>query len=141
MTDPRPSTTDDRPPFAPPAAPVADAPDDAPPSRVVPAMLGVLAILPTLMLALLMPAMFRLVDTGAMRPIELLATLLAWALLPTGIALLFFRRRGAFTVFVLAALVGLATVGSPFGRIVLAGVIVSLIGAVITWLRGRTPPA
>ena len=138
MTDPRPSTTDERQPLAPPAA---DAPDDAPTSRVVPAMLGVLAILPTLMLALLMPAMFRLVDTGAMRPIELFATLLAWALLPTGIALLFFRRRGAFAVFVLAALVGLATVGSPFGRIVLAGVIVSLIGAVIAWLRGRAPPA
>ena len=139
MTDPRPSPTDERQPFGPPVAPVADAPDDTPPSRVVPAMLGVLAILPTLMLALLMPAMFRLVDTGAMRPIELLATLLAWALLPTGIALLFLRRRGAFTVFVLAALVGLATAGSPFGRIVLAGVIVSVIGAVIAWLGGRKP--
>jgi hypothetical protein len=141
VTDSRPSTTDDPKPPAPPGVPAPDAPDDGPPSRVVPAMLGVLAILPTLMLGLLMPAMFRLVDLGSMGLLELLATLLAWLLLPAGIALLFLRRRGAFTVFVLAALVGLATLGSPFARIVLAGTIVSVIGAVIAWLRGRAPRA
>ena len=110
---------------------------DEPPSRVVAGILAVLAILPTLMLAILMPTMVRATAGGEMLPVHLLATVLALVLLPAGIALLFWRRRGAFTVFVLAALVGLATIGSPFGRIVLGGVMVSVIGAVVAWLRGR----
>ena len=108
-----------------------------PPSRVVAGILGVLAILPTLMLSVLMPTMVRATEGGEMSPLHLAATVLALVLLPAGIALLFWRKRGAFTVFVLAALVGLATIGSPFGRIVLGGVMVSVIGAVVAWLRGR----
>lgn len=111
---------------------------DEPPSRVVAGILAVLAILPTLMLAILMPTMVRATADGAMLPAHLLATALALVLLPGGIALLFWRRRGAFTVFVLAALVGLATLGSPFGRIVLGGVMVSVIGAVVAWLRAHS---
>jgi len=111
--------------------------DDGAQSRVVPAVVGVLAILPTLMLAMLMPEMFKATREGAMQPIHLLGTLLAWVLLPGGIALLFFRKRGAMTVFALATLAGLSTLGSPFTRVVLCGVIVSVIGLVIAWLRER----
>jgi uncharacterized membrane protein YccC len=72
-----------------------------------------------------------------MEPMHLLGTLLALVLLPGGVALLFFRKRGAPTVFALAALAGLSTIGSPFARIALAGVIVSVIGTVIAWLSER----
>lgn len=108
-----------------------------PPSRVVAGILGVLAILPTLMLSVLMPTMVRATRGGDMHPLQLAATVLALVLLPAGIALLFWRRRGAFTVFVLATLAGLATIGSPFGRIVLGGVMVSVIGAVVARLGRR----
>ena len=121
------------------ADPADPAGADEPQSRVVAGILGVLAILPTLMLSVLMPTMVRATVGVAMNPVQLAATLLALVLLPAGIALLFWRRRGAFTVFVIAALFGLATIGSPFGRIVLGGVMVSVIGAVIAWLRGREP--
>jgi hypothetical protein len=133
--------TDDSP-APPPGARTPDPmipPAREPPSRVVAAVIGVLAILPTLMLALLMPEMFKATREGAMQPIHLLGTLLAWVLLPGGIALLFFRKRGAATVFALATLAGLSTIGSPFARIVLGGVMVSVIGGVVAWLRERPP--
>ena len=110
---------------------------DEPPSRVVAGILGVLAILPTLMLSVLMPTMVRATEGGEMSPLHLVATVLALVLLPAAIVLLFWRRRGAFTAFVLATLTGVATIGSPFARIVLAGVMVSVIGAVVAWLGPR----
>lgn len=110
---------------------------DGPPSRVVPAFLAVLAILPMLMLAFFLPSMFKLVDTGGMRPLDLLATLLVLGLLPLGIVVMFLRKRGAPTVFVLAVLACLQTLGGPFARIVACAGIVAVIGAIAAVLQGR----
>ena len=110
------------------------------PSRVVAGLLAVLAILPTLMLVLLLPEMSRQAAEGHLAPWQFALTLAEMVLLPAGLALLFFDKRAALPLFVGAMATGLATVGSPFGRIVLGGVLVALFGAIVAWLRLRDAP-
>ena len=111
--------------------------DDAP-SRVGPGLLAVLAILPTLALLLLMPAMVHETDAGAMLPLHLALTIATVVALPAGVAALFFgQRRFALAAFVVAVPCALAAVGSPYGRVLACAAIVALIGAAMAFLRPR----
>lgn len=109
--------------------------DDAP-SRVGPGLLAVLAILPTLALLLLMPAMVRETDAGVIKPLHLVLTIATVTALPAGVAALFFGlRRFALAAFVLAVPCALAAVGSPYGRVLACAAIVAVIGAAMAYLR------
>lgn len=109
--------------------------DDAP-SRVGPGLLGVLAILPTLALLLLMPAMVRETEAGAMQPLHLSLAIATVAALPAGVAAFFFGlRRFALGAFVLAVPCALAALGSPYGRVLACAAIVAAIGAAMAFLR------
>ena len=122
---------------------LTDAPSAPPPlasdkpSPVVPALLGVVAIMPELTLALFTPQMLALVRSGGMQALHLAEILALMTLVPVGVVLLFAWRRLALVAFVGAIVTGLAAFASPYGRIALGDVIVAVIGATIAVLGRR----
>lgn len=132
--------------FAPPKAPLGDAAGNAGRSAmplIVPCLVGMAVVLTRHHVVL----GYELAQAGAMRPLEFVAMLLAFVLLPVGALLMSLRWRGALATCALAAVFAAsAWIGVPpqrfsdafsFHMVCVVWLALSLTGAVMAWADGR----